>query len=290
MSKYELNPEEFRRLQLVETELLVEFDRVCRVHNIDYVISSGTLLGAVRHKGFIPWDDDADIMMLRDDYERFKTVTNDLNKEICFFQDHTTDPEYRWGYGKLRRTGTEYIRIGQEHMKNKTGINIDVFPYDDVPQTIIGQVIQDAYCYCCRKILWSEVGRKNSCGLMKLWWILLSKIPISTVYKWLDLYVKKSDKNKPNKVRILCFTAIGKLYYKHPLKDRYGIPKEWFTEREDFDFEGYRLKGTKDYDECLRFWYNDYMKIPPENQREQHAPVSSINFGNAPINYSIEKR
>ena len=285
MNKYILNPEEFRRLQLVETELLVEFDRVCRLHNIDYVISSGTLLGAVRHTGFIPWDDDADIMMLRQDYERFKTVMNDLNPDICFFQDHTTDPEYRWGYGKLRRTGTEYIRLGQEHMKNKTGINVDIFPYDDVPMSTIGQMIQDFYCYCCRKILWSEVGRKNSRGFMKLWWSMLSRISVSRVFKWLDRYVKKSRNDKPNKVRILCFTSIGKLYYKHPLKDRYGIPKEWFTERAEFEFEGHQLIGTKDYDACLKFWYDDYMKLPPEDQREQHAPVSSIDFGDTPKDY-----
>ena len=59
-------------MQLIELELLVEFDRVCRLHNISYVITDGTMLGAIRHKGFIPWDDDADVCMLREDYERFK--------------------------------------------------------------------------------------------------------------------------------------------------------------------------------------------------------------------------
>lgn len=284
MKQYILTPEEFRRLQLVETELLVEFDRVCRMHDINYVISSGTLLGAVRHNGFIPWDDDADIMMLREDYERFKTVMHDLNNDICFFQDHTTDPEYRWGYGKLRRTGTEYIRLGQEHLKNKTGINIDIFPYDDVPISTLGQIIQDAYCYCCRKILWSVVGKNNSHGFMKVWWSILSCIPAKIVYKCLDFYVKKSKNITPNKVRILCFTSIGKLYYKHSLKDRYGIPKKWFVERAGFNFEGHLLMGTKDYDACLKFWYDDYMKLPPEHLREQHAPVSSISFGNTPYN------
>ena len=248
MKRRILTPEEFRRLQLVQMETIVEFDRVCRMHNIDYVISSGTMLGAVRHKGYIPWDDDADIMMLREEYERFKMVMDDLNPEVCFFQDHTTDPEYRWGYGKLRRTGTEYIRLGQEHLKNKTGINVDVFPYDDVPLSTLGQIIQDFYCYCCRKILWSEVGRVNCHGFWKLWYGLLSKIPADRVFKWLSYYTKKSRNNSPNKVRLLCFTAIGKLYFKHPLKDRYGVPKKWFKEREEYEFENKKLWGTKDYD------------------------------------------
>lgn len=283
MNQYVLSPQELRRLQLVQLETIVEFDRVCRKYNINYVISSGTMLGAVRHKGYIPWDDDADIMMLREDYERFKTVMNDLNPEICFFQDHTTDPEYRWGYGKLRRTGTQYIRLGQEHMKYKTGIDIDIFPYDDVPLSIVGQMIQDFYCYCCRKILWSEVGRVNCHGFWKLWYTMLSKIPKECVFKWLSLYTKKSRNDSPNMVRLLCFTAIGKLYYKHPLRIRYGVPKKWFTERTEYEFEGKQLWGTKDYDECLKFWFGDYMKLPPVEKREQHAPVSSIDFGNTPI-------
>ena len=280
-----LSKDEFRRMQLSELELLVEFDRVCRKHDIKYVISSGTMLGAVRHKGFIPWDDDADLMMLREDYERFKSVVSDLDPDICFFQDHTTDPNYRWGYGKLRRTGTEYVRLGQEHLTCKTGIFVDVFAYDDVPKTTLGQWIQDKYCFCCRKILWSEVAKKNTKGIARLWFSLLSLIPTRTVFKMLSCYSRKSRNSSPNLVRCLCIPSIGTYFFKHPLKVRFGIPKKWFTETAEYEFEGKKLIGTKDYDECLTFWYGDYMKLPPEDQREQHAPVSYIDFGDSPKDY-----
>lgn len=277
--KRELNQEEFRKMQLTQLEMLVDFDRVCRKHNIDYVISSGTMLGAVRHKGYIPWDDDADIMMLREDYEKFKTVINDLNPDICFFQDHTTDPQYRWGYGKLRRTGTEYVRVGQEHLKCKTGIFVDVFPYDDIPKSTIGQIIQDVYCFCCRKILWAEVGKKVYNGFWKYWFKMLSYIPTTIVFKLLSVYTKKSNKESSNRVRLLCFPAIGKLYYKHPIKERYGILKEWFIEKAEYEFEGKMLMGTKDYDAVLKYWFDDYMTLPPKEQREQHSACSYIDFG-----------
>lgn len=285
MKEKVLSSEEFRRLQLVELEVLSEVDRVCRKHNINYVIYGGTMLGAVRHKGFIPWDDDVDIAMLREDYIKFKAIQSDLNPDICFLQDHDSDPDYRWGYTKVRRTGTSYIRIGQEHMKYKTGIFIDIMPMDDVPLSIPGQMLEYFICYLFRKILWSEVGKYSNTGLKRLWFKLINYIPANRVYNWLDRIVKKSRNNTPNKVRCLLLPAYGKPFVHNPITIRYGMPKEWFIERAEYDFEGHKFWGTKDYNAILKYSYNDYMKLPPENQREQHAPVSFIDFGNTPKGY-----
>ena len=98
------------------------------------------------------------------------------------------------------------------------------------------------------------------------------------VFLQLDWYAKKSRSASPNKVRTLTYTSIGKLYYKHPLKERYGMPKKWFLENKEFEFEGKKLIGLANYDEYLRFSYGDYMKLPPVNQRKQHAPVSYYKF------------
>ena len=274
-----ISGEDFRKLQLLELDMLVELDRVCRKNNITYQIWAGTQLGAVRHKGFIPWDDDADVVMLREEYEKFRKVSDQLNPKICFFQDHVNDPEYRWGYGKLRRTGTKYIRLGQEHIKCKTGVFLDVFPLDDVPVSIFGQMLQDFHCFCLRKILWSEVGKYSEKGFMKIWYSILSKIPTEFAFKQIDWYAKKSKNSTPNKVRTLCYTSIGKLYYKHPLRERYGMPKEWFRRTRTFEFEGKELIGLQDYDDYLRFSFGDYMELPPVEERVQHAPVSDYDFG-----------
>lgn len=270
--------EDFRRLQLLQLDMLVEFDRVCKINNIKYQIWGGTLLGAIRHQGFIPWDDDSDIIMLREEYEKFKKVANQLNPDICFFQNHQTDSEYRWGYGKLRRTGTKYIRTGQEHIKCKTGVFTDILPLDDVPKSTIGQMLQDFHCYCLRKILWSEVARVNSKGFWKIWFTILSKIPTRFVFTQLSWYENKSKNSRNRKVRTLTYTSIGKLYYKHPLKDRYGMPKEWFLRTQEYDFEKKKLLGLKDYDEALTFLFGDYMTLPPEDKRDPHAPVSDYEF------------
>lgn len=276
----ELTQEQLRKMQQIEVEMADELDRVCRKHNIRYSLDGGSMLGAVRHKGFIPWDDDMDFCMLREDYEKLKAVSNELNPDICFFQDHDTDPNYRWGYAKLRRTGTTFVRLGQEHMKYKTGIAIDIFPLDDVPKSLIGQMLQDFYCFCLRKILWSEAGKVSSTGIKHVWFSLLSRIPADFVFKQEKKMAAKSRTDSPNRVRTLLFPANGKLYHKMPLKVRYSIPKEWFTELEEYDFEGRKFYGTKDYDARLSHLYGDYMTLPPEEKRESHIPFSSIDFGN----------
>ena len=212
MPTKEIKGEDFRRLQLLQLEMLVELDRVCRENNIDYVILAGTQLGAIRHKGYIPWDDDADVAMLREDYERFKSIRTQLNPAICYFQDHTTDAVYRWGYGKLRKPGTVFIRVGQEHIHCQNGVFIDVFPLDDIPKSIPGQMLQDFNCFCLRKICWSEVERVRTTGLAKRWWTIISKIPVEWVYRRLSHYTKKSQNSSDNFVRILMYKSLGKRY------------------------------------------------------------------------------
>ncbi|MGN0436125.1 MAG: phosphorylcholine transferase LicD [Wujia sp.] len=280
-----LKDEEFRRMQLLELDMLKEFDRVCRENNIRYTIFGGSLLGAVRHKGYVPWDDDADIAMLRQDYERFKQVASQMDQDICYFQDHTTDSEYRWGYGKLRRTGTKFVRVGQEHLKCKTGVFVDVFPMDDIPKSTIGQIFNDIYCFCLRKILWSEVGKysANEKLIVRRIYSILSKIPPEKVFKKVERLVKKSKNNSSKRVRCLLFPATGKLYKKNPLSERYGMPKSWFTDLVEYDFEGIRLYGTRDYDTILKYIYGDYMKLPPEDKRDPHSPVSEYDFNGAII-------
>ena len=126
--------EDLQGLQAVLLEMLLEVDRICRKNGIGYSLFMGALLGAVRHGGFIPWDDDLDVAMLRPEYERFREACRrDLDLERFFFQDHTTDPEYRWAYGRIRRNDSEFVRLGQEHMKMRTGIFMDIFPMDATP-------------------------------------------------------------------------------------------------------------------------------------------------------------
>lgn len=276
----QLTGEEFRKMQLLELDMLKEFDRVCRENDIKYTIFGGTMLGAVRHKGYIPWDDDADIAMLREEYEKFRAVAFQMNPQICYFQDNENDKEYRWGYGKLRRTGTKFVRVGQEHLKCKTGVFVDVFPMDDIPKCLAGQMINNFVCFCLRKTLWSEVGKydkSNSIFVQKLYG-LLSEIPTEKIFAAVKKISRRSNNNSENLVRTLLFPPTGTLYKKNPIKKRYGMPKSVFLDLAEYDFEGIKLFGTKDYDDILKYIYGDYMELPPEDKRDPHSPVSYYEF------------
>ncbi len=274
-----LSDEELRRLQLVELGLIAEVDRVCRANNIKYSIFCGTMLGAVRHQGYIPWDDDADIAMLRDEYEKFKKVSDQLNPEICFFQDHDTDPNYLWGYGKVRKVGTYHMRKGQEHINCKNGVYIDIFPLDDVPNFVPWAVLQDFGCYCIRQTLWSKVGRYSSKGFKRAWYSLISHISLDAIYRFLNRCTRNGNNPKKRGVRCLLFPAFGKLYLKtNPLSIRYGLKREWFLDLDEYTFEKHSFLGTKEYDEILKYIYDDYMTPPPVEKRVPKVSFSHIEF------------
>ena len=112
-----------------------------------------------------------------------------------------------------------------------------------------------------------------------VWFSLLSHIPTEQVYKFLGLYTSRSRNDSPNRVRLLLYIPPGREYTKKPLKERYGMTKKWIRERSEFDFEGIKVYGSRDFDDFLTWKYGEYMKLPPENQRKGHAQVSYIDFG-----------
>ena len=264
----EIDYETLRKIQLVQLEMLEEVDRICRKCGIRYNIIAGTLLGAVRHGGYIPWDDDADVALLRPEYEKFCTVIKkELDTERFYFQDNRHTKGYRWGYGKLRRRNTLFLREHQEHMPYRQGVFIDIFPLDGVPDNYLLRSIKNFECFCVRKILWSKVGQVAATSELKRWWFgVLAKIPEKTIWKHYNIMVLCANRRKTKMVRILMFPTPNR---------EWGYYRFWYEDSMDIEFEGKVFRGIKDYDGYLHFKFGDYMTLPSSDKRKGH-PISRL--------------
>lgn len=264
-----LDTDTLRKLQLTELELMLEVDRICKKNNIKYSLDGGTLLGAIRHKGFIPWDDDADIMMTRKEYNKFfSACKRELNHEKYFLQEFRTDRQYRWGYSKMRKNGTLFLREGQEHIKCHQGVCIDIFIFDQVPDNCLARRIHWLMCYIIRKGLYSVVGQKNSkTAVTRGIYKIMARFPRSFWVKRL-LRIAAREYKKEREL-------VSHLTYPNRKEIRYGLPAAYFKEYTEKPFEGHNFMVIKEYDKYLKSLFDDYMKLPPEEKRKVH-PVSKI--------------
>jgi len=258
-----------RKLQMTELEMITEVDRICRKYHIPYSLDGGTLLGAVRHNGFIPWDDDADIIMLRKDYEKFyKVCKKELDTERFFLQDYRTDKHYLWGFAKMRRNHTTFLREGQEHVKCHTGVCIDIFYCDNVPDGFFLRRLHLFCCYCIRKGQYSMVGQKTEKSFfLRVWYFLLSRIPRDFWFGLSEGLARMTNRKETKLVRHMT--------YPFPRQCRYGMPGKLFEEYIDKDFEGHLFRIFKGYDTYLKMLYGDYMALPPVEKRQVH-PASKV--------------
>lgn len=264
--------ERLRELQLIQLECLLEVDRICRRHGIDYSIDGGTLLGAVRHKGFIPWDDDIDVIFTRDEYDRFFEICkSELDTERFFLQEYRTDPHYRVGFPRLKRNDTVYIRAGQENLKQHSGVQIDLFVLDNMPNGWLARRVNRGLTFLFRKILWSYTGKVVSKGRSaRAVYHVLNLIPARFAFWGFDALAKLHNRKPAQLVRHYAMT------YPTPEVNGYGIPADLLNEYTELEFEGQKLKAVAEYDRYLTLLYGDYMKLPPADKREPHIHLSAF--------------
>lgn len=250
-----------RKLQLEILDILIEFDRICRKHHIQYYLSCGTLLGAVRHHGFIPWDDDADVELPRSEYDKFRRVVKEEIGEGFFFQDTATDANYRWPYGKMRKKNTRYAREGQNHLGQQDGICIDVFPLDEIPDDFEIQKKMARKARYCRKALWAAVGAVNLTDeVEKFKFSLLNGIPRDfALEKYLEAVACYQGQN---------MSCYGFFNTEAIPEFSFIYQKEWYSKPLELDFEGHKFFVPNGYDHILSLKYGDYLALPPKEKQK----------------------
>ena len=169
--------DKLRRIQLIQIELLKEFDRICRKNNLRYNISFGTLLGAVRHGGFIPWDDDIDVTMPWEDYNKLDEVIHkELDDEKYYYRTPETEENNHLIFKHLERKGTLYTKPGRNKLKHEIGVFIDIFPMYPAAPNFVMDWFHAKVCRYWRTALWATVGADSEPNKIKrAYYRLISK-------------------------------------------------------------------------------------------------------------------
>ncbi|MBQ7386312.1 MAG: LicD family protein [Ruminococcus sp.] len=264
----EKSNKKLRQLQKTELEILTELDRVCRKHKLRYYIVGGTLIGAARTGGFIPWDDDIDVSMPREDFDKLLTLKDEFSDEF-FLQTHKTEKDCYFFYAKLRKNGTYFGEDKFEHTGIHKGIFMDIFPLDYISDKgIIQKLCFKSFslinAFICSKKKTSEFLYKNmSLPFIVTFRIIQCILPLPLLYGLRSL-IAKLTKALSNKRLVASLAG----FHGYPKEI---APFELWAEGTDIDFEGKTVRAPKEYKKLLNHMFGDYMQLPPVEERVNHT-------------------
>lgn len=273
MIDFENNSRDLEKLHFVQFEMLKTFDAICKNHDINYVLFAGTALGAIRHQNFIPWDDDLDVALLRDDYEKFlKIAKNELAPEYYLQKEFSA--HWPMFYTKLRKNNTAYIeKMAPIDHKQHQGIYIDIFPCDNLASNFLMQHIQ----FFCSKIIiaksLSQRGYVTNHALKKAFIQFCKLIPLKLPYR---ITIRRNDSDS---MLVHTFLGASSRFEKAIFK------REWFTQTIGVPFGDGVFPVSKCYEKLLTTMYGNYMQLPPLKDRIAKAHAVLVDFDNSYEHY-----
>jgi len=254
-----IDPHILRKAQLIMFDMLREFDSVCQQHKLQYWLDSGTLLGAVRHHGFIPWDDDIDISMPIEDYNKFLTLAPDVFSNDIFFQTSQTDKHFKFDYAKLRSNKASIVELHEKdkNIKYHQGVFVDIFPMLTIDSTEESKQLYDSTLKEIRDASSISLHTQNGNDEPN------KRPPLIALLKQHHQGWERND---------------TKVIYSGEMPD----VAAWFDIKNVFpltkiEFEGFDFPAPNNSSHYLDAIYSfDYRQLPPENKRVIHA--HSINI------------
>ncbi len=269
------------KIQAALLEMLLDIDRVCTQNNIEYFLNGGSCLGAVRHKGFIPWDDDIDISMKRDEYKKFITAFEKHLSDKYILNAPNYSDESIARFPKVLKKDSLYITNDTTN-PNLCKLYVDIFLAENIPDNKIRKLFKGIICnlleFIAGQVHFIKTSTKQERKIHKrydaisyyircLIGKLFSLISISKYNNMIDKIVQCNESNSKN-----CGFPTDRRHYFGEV-----FPKTIFSSVVRVPFEGYMLPIPVDYEEYLKKSYGDYMKIPNEEEREHHY-IRKINI------------
>lgn len=273
--------EQTRTIQKIDLVLLKEFDRVCREIGVGYFVCGGTMLGYMRHGGFIPWDDDIDVGMLRADYNKFIKEGGKYLGEDFFLQTRQSDPKIPYLFSKIRLNGTSYITNYNEKRDFHKGICLDLFPFDYIPNSL-----NERQRFKNKVLFWANVHHRvinrhkekavydSKPKTFYEWWArtynelrrrIVHLVPLKlTQY----MYIRKATTYN-SKAKELGLTTVASFLPTYTYADVTDM-----LPYQDINFEGVKVMALKDMDKFLTMQYKNYMQLPLLHQRVGHDLIS----------------
>ncbi len=264
------------RIKKLEMDIIHEIDRICKMHDIEYFLVGGSMLGAIRHKGFIPWDDDIDIGMFREDYNKFRKVCPPELSSLMGYQSYTDEPDSHYIFDKIRLKDTYFNTKFSNRFNNiENGIFVDVLVYDKTSNSAFGQKVHIKLIKIFRRLInvrWVNKARKGiHFRASKFFLPLMRRVPYKLYHFCFERALQLFDFKKNSKYII---DGVGQNLEKG------AFPISWFDEMVEVPYEDMSFKVPKEYDAYLRKWYGDrYMELLPLSSRNSGHKLLRLDLG-----------
>lgn len=269
-----------QQVKNAQLDLMIELDRICKKYEIPYFMIGGTLIGAIRHDGFIPWDDDIDVGMLWEHYDKLRQACEKELDPAYELHDWHTDPHSPHPFYKLKIKGTHYHEEISGDSKMDDGIFIDIFPFDNAPDSNFARKVQSVERNVLRKIILVRCGfalGKGSAIKEAIYKLLRFLSCIRSVPAWKRSYEKM--RTRYNRTQTRCVANICGAY----AYEKECQPREVMTDVTDHVFEGRSFRVPVHYHTYLHDCYGDYMQLPPEEKRVGIHNITNIDLGDYAI-------
>ena len=276
MEYTEYDDKTLRHLQKLELMILKDFIKICEENNLDYYIYGGSLIGTIRHEGFIPWDDDLDVIMFREDYDKFKQIFNSSENDKYYLLCSENEEDYFYLFSKLVLKGTVFEERWVNQVNFNLGINIDIFVMDDLSDNKIKRFFQLKKAFFYNKLLiMSKIKVPDLSGPLLIitnfihFILKLLRINPKNIQKWYYNFIMSYHNVDASEVFDVAVTV-----------EEYPqiFNKKGFKPIQKFKFEDIEVNVPNNYDEILTSIYGDYMQLPPLEDRYNHI-TREIDFG-----------